>query len=160
MGIMEEKKKKLCLACSVGGHLTQLTQLKPLYEKYDHVLITEDTDLTRSMEGKENIRFVKLINRKMWNLPFVFLYNCARSLSLLLQEKPDVIISTGALSAVPLCYIGKMLRKKVVFIESYAKVTSPTLSGRLVYKIADLFIIQWEELRQFYPKAVYGGGIY
>lgn len=151
---------KLCLTCSVGGHLTQLTQLKPLYEKYDHVLITEDTALTRAMEGKENIRFVKLINRKMWNFPFVLLYNSFRSLFLLLREKPSVIISTGALSAVPVCYFGKLLGKKVVFIESYAKVSSPTLSGRLVYKIADLFIIQWEELRPFYPKAVYGGSIY
>lgn len=155
-----EKKKKLCLSCSAGGHLTQLTQLKSFYAQYDYFFITEDIPITREMSRREKVRLLKLINRKMWNFGLLFVYNTALAFFYLLRERPDVIISTGALSTVPVCYLGKLMGKKVVFIESYAKVTSPTLSGRLVYKIADLFIVQWEELRAHYPKSVYGGSIY
>ena len=151
---------KLCLACSVGGHLTQLLQLQPFFSKFEHFFITEDTRMTREMAKTENVKLVKLINRKKKSFPLLLIYNSTLSLIYLIREKPDVIISTGALSAVPVCYIGKLLGTKVVFIESYAKVTSPTLSGKLVYKVADLFIVQWEELRSYYPNAVYGGSIY
>lgn len=158
---MERKVKlKLCLACTLGGHLTQLMQLQPFYSQYDHFFITEDRNMTRELAKVENVKLVKQINRRKWNFLFLLVYNSILSLAYLLHEKPDIIISTGALSAVPVCYLGKMLGYKVIFIESYAKVSSPTLSGKLVYRIADLFIIQWEELRKFYPKAVYGGSIY
>ena len=154
------EKLKLCLACSVGGHLTQLMQLKKFYSQYEYFFITEDKDMTREMVKTENVKLVKLINRRKWNFIFLFIYNSLFSFFYLIREKPDVIISTGALSAVPVCFIGKFLRKKVVFIESYAKMSTPTISGKLVYRIADLFIVQWEELKKFYPKAVYGGSIY
>ena len=78
----------------------------------------------------------------------------------LLEEKPDVILTTGAAVAIPMCIIGKIFGKKVIYIESYARINSPNKTGKLIYKFADLFIIQWEELRRFYPKAVYGGAIY
>ena len=74
--------------------------------------------------------------------------------------KPDVIISTGAHTAVPMCYIAKLFGKKVIFIESFAKTSTPTLSGRMIYPISDLFIVQWEGMKEHYPKAVYGGSIY
>ena len=59
-----------------------------------------------------------------------------------------------------MCYIGRLFGKKIIFIESYAKRTSPTLSGRLVYPIATTFVVQWETMLEFYPKAKYWGGIY
>ncbi|WP_233414579.1 glycosyltransferase family protein [Thermaerobacillus caldiproteolyticus] len=58
-----------------------------------------------------------------------------------LRERPDVIVTTGAHTAAPMCYIAKLFRKKVVFIESFAKMTTPTNSRKLVYPIADLFIV-------------------
>ena len=73
---------------------------------------------------------------------------------------PDIIISTGALSTIPMCLLGKVFRKKIIFIESFAKVNSPTLTGKLIYKIADQFYVQWEEMLDIYPKAIYKGGIY
>ena len=79
---------------------------------------------------------------------------------LFIKYRPDVIVTTGAHTSVPMSYIGRLFRKKVVFIESYAKRTSPTLSGRLVYPIASTFIVQWETMLEHYPKAKYFGGIY
>ena len=62
--------------------------------------------------------------------------------------------------AIPICIYAKLFGKKIIYIESMARINSPSATGKLVYKFADLFIIQWEELRKFYPKAVYGGVIY
>ncbi len=78
------------------------------------------------------------------------------------KEKPDVIISTGALATVPFCIAGKLMKKKVIYIESFARVDSPSLTGKIMYKLklADLFIVQWVEMLQFFPKAVVGGRIF
>lgn len=61
---------------------------------------------------------------------------------------------------VPMCYLGKIFGSKIIYIETFANRNRKTATGRLVYPIADLFIVQWEELLKIYPKAVYGGAIY
>lgn len=83
-----------------------------------------------------------------------------KSIVIFLRERPDIILTTGAHTAVPMCYIAKLFGKKVVFIESYAKTSSANLSGKLVYPIADLFVVQWEPMQEIYPDAVYGGTLY
>ena len=155
-----EKKIKICLACSVGGHLTQMIQLENLYRKHDYFFVTEDMRLTRELAKKEKVYFLKLINRKKWNFLFLFGYNFILSLQYIVREKPDLIISTGALSAIPSCILARLMGKKLIFIESFAKMETPTLTGRLIYNFADVFIIQWIRLGKFYPNAIYGGSIY
>ncbi len=78
----------------------------------------------------------------------------------LIKEKPDIIVSTGALVTCPISLLGKLMRKKIIYIESFARVDNASLTGKLFYKIADVFIVQWEELLKIYPKAIYGGGIF
>jgi UDP-N-acetylglucosamine:LPS N-acetylglucosamine transferase len=75
-------------------------------------------------------------------------------------EKPDVIICTGVLAMIPLCLICKLFGKKLIFIESFAKVTSPTRSGKLLYRFADQFYVQWPQMLEVHPNAIYVGGIY
>ena len=71
-----------------------------------------------------------------------------------------MVVCTGVLATIPLCLLCKMFGKKLVFIESYAKVKTPTLTGKLLYHFADRFYVQWQELLEFYPKAIHVGGIY
>ena len=92
--------------------------------------------------------------------PFRLLKNCVEALLLLLKEKPDLIISTGADVAVSTCIFGKLMRIKMIYIESGGYVTTPSISGRLVYPFADLFIVQWEEALKNFPKAVCGGPLF
>jgi beta-1,4-N-acetylglucosaminyltransferase len=73
---------------------------------------------------------------------FKFSYNVIKSFYYFLRERPDVVVTTGAHTAVQMCYMAKLFGKKVIFIESFAKTTTPTISGKLVYPIADLFIVQ------------------
>ncbi|TPG58944.1 PssD/Cps14F family polysaccharide biosynthesis glycosyltransferase [Hymenobacter nivis] len=91
--------------------------------------------------------------RRLWLL----LINFVQSLAVYAKEKPDLIISTGADVTLSIMLITKLFGKKVVFIESGANVTQPSLTGRLIYRFADLFIIQWQELKTHYPRAIYGG---
>ncbi|HEX6923048.1 MAG TPA: PssD/Cps14F family polysaccharide biosynthesis glycosyltransferase [Bacillales bacterium] len=155
------KDKKILLISSIGGHLTQLLQLEPLFKDYDYRIVTEKSVVTEDLAKKYPMSFLVYGAR---NYPvrylFKFSYNIFKSFFLFLRERPDIVITTGVHTAVPMCYIAKLFRKKVVFIESFAKSQSPTLAGRLVYPISDLFIVQWETMKKYYPKAVYGGSIY
>ena len=74
--------------------------------------------------------------------------------------RPKYIVTTGTHTAVPMCYLGKIFGSKIIFIETFANSKSKTLSGRMIYPIANLFIVQWKEMLELYPKAVYGGSIY
>lgn len=148
-------KLKICLVSSSGGHYEQLMKLRVLLDKYSGIIVTEKT----LINNKADYYFPQ-VNRKEIKTIFKMINIIFKSIRILLKERPDVIISTGALSCIPICLIGKILGKKIIFIESFAKVNSPTLTGKYIYKFADLFIIQWEELKEYYPNAIYGGSIY
>ncbi|WP_413307020.1 PssD/Cps14F family polysaccharide biosynthesis glycosyltransferase [Bacillus sp. 1P10SD] len=154
-------RKKVLFISSLGGHLTQLLQLKSLFVEYDYHIVTEKSIITEDLSKQYQMSFLAYGARNyLFKYIFKFSYNIFKSLYYFLREKPDVVVTTGAHTAVPTCYIAKLFGKKVIFIESFAKTSTPTLSGKLVYPIADLFIVQWEEMLKHYPKAVYGGSIY
>lgn len=150
---------KIIFAASSGGHFEQLMMLKPLMEKHDSVVITEKTSYGQGNIGQRTI-YMKQINRK--ELLFVpkFIGNCFRALGIVIKEKPDVVITTGVLAMVPLSILTKIFGGKLIYIESFAKVTSKTISGKLLYRFADQFYVQWEQMLELYPKAIYKGGIY
>ena len=77
-----------------------------------------------------------------------------------LKIKPDVIITTGTHTAVSMCYIGHLFKKKIIFIETLANRTTKTMSGSMIYPIADYFLVQWESMLKLYPKAIYSGFIF
>lgn len=156
-----EKKKKAIFISSTGGHLTQLFQLEPLMKKYDSLLITEKNEVTKNLTKKYNIKFLVFSSRKkIFSFPFLFIYNSFKSLFFIISFNPKYIITTGAGTALPMCYIAKIFGKKVIYIESFARINKKSLSGKLIYPIANLFIVQWEEMLKFYPKAKYYGSIY
>ena len=88
------------------------------------------------------------------------LVNTRLAWKVLRKERPDLIVSTGAAAAVPFFYIGKLLGSKTIFIEIYDRIDSPTLTGKLVYPVTDRFIVQWEEMKKVYPKAIDLGSIF
>ncbi|MFH1588831.1 MAG: PssD/Cps14F family polysaccharide biosynthesis glycosyltransferase [Candidatus Diapherotrites archaeon] len=147
---------KICLAGSGGGHLNELMQLKNAFEKYEHYFVTFQRPNSTELAKKENVFFVECPGRN----PVKFLRNFIQSVKIFLKEKPDLIISTGADAAVATCIIGKIFGKKIIFIESFARVEELSLSGKIIYPFADLFLVQWDKLAEKYKKAVYGGPIY
>ena len=83
-----------------------------------------------------------------------------KTIYLYIRIRPKYIVTTGTHTAVPMCYLGKLFGSKIIFIETFANSESKTLSGKMIYPIANLFIVQWEEMLKLYPKATYGGPIY
>lgn len=156
---MSKKSKKLCFAASSGGHFEQILMLKPLMDKYDSFLITEKTTYKAEVKD-EKMYYLHQVNRKEWKFPFEMIGNAFRSLYIFLRERPDVVITTGVLAMIPMCLLAKMFRRKLIYIESFAKVTTPTETGKLMYKYADQFYVQWPQMKKIYPNAIYLGGIY
>ena len=100
------------------------------------------------------------MNRRQLAFCPKFLILFIKAFCILLKERPDFIITTGALIAYPFCVIGKLMGVKIVYVESFARVKRPSLTGRLLYDYSDLFIVQWEDMLKLYPKSVLGGGIF
>lgn len=158
---IEKAQDKVMFICSVGGHLTQMLQIKNLFNKYDYVLVTEKTEVTSNLKTKYNIKYLVHGTRKyIYKYIVIELYNILKSIVYFFKYSPDVVVTTGTHTAVPMCFIAKFFGKKVIFIESFAKRNTPTKSGKLVYKIADTFVIQWDSLKEVYPKAEVWGWIY
>ncbi len=153
--------KKVLFISSTGGHLSELLKLAPLFEEYDYHLVTEKTKANLSLSNKYKTDFLIYgTKRYLFTYLFKFAFNCLKSLYLFLKYKPEYVITTGTHTAVPMCYIAHFFKKKVIYIETFANAKSPTKAGKLVYPIADLFVVQWESMLEFYPKAVYGGWIF
>lgn len=158
---MSLKKKNVLLVCSAGGHLAQILELNELMNKYNYLIVTEDIEATKSLAHEYNIKFLRPDAKRgsfiFWRN---FFKNIFISFKIILSFKPHVIITTGSHTAVPMCLLGKLMRKKVVYILSYARINSKAKSADIIYPIADLFIVQWESAKKLYPKAKYFGGIY
>ena len=154
-----EKNIKVCFAASSGGHFEQLLMLRPLMDRYDSFILTEKTLYQAQVKGIKTYLLKKVIPIDRF-YRFWTLVNMFGSLRIFIKERPDVIISTGVMVTVPMCMIAKLMRKKVIYIESFAKVDTPTKTGRFLYKFADKFYVQWESMLKVYPKAECLGGLY
>lgn len=155
--------KKVLFISSTGGHLNEMLQLKKMFDKYDYHIITEKTKSNLKLKDQHPNKVDYLVygtKSHMLSYLYKFPYNCLKSIYLYFKIRPKYIITTGAHTAVPMCYIGKLFRSKIIYIESFANIHTKTLSGRMVYPIADLFVVQWESMLKLYPKAKLGGWIY
>ena len=159
----DEPKRKVLFIASTGGHLNELMQLKTLFKKYDYHIVTENTKVDKSLKKKYGDKMSFLIyGTKKYPISYIFKFiaNSFISLYYFFKYQPEVIVTTGTHTAVPMCYIAKIFGSKVIFIETFANRTSGTVAGKLVYPIADTFVVQWEEMHKIYPKSVCWGCLY
>lgn len=148
---------KVCLPTSSGGHLTQLMQLRPFWSRHDRFWVTFDKEDARSkLEGERVYRCFYPTNRNVGNL----LRNTALAWRVLREERPDVVVTTGAAVAVPFFLVGRALGAKTVYVEVIDRMNAPTLSGRLCRPMADLFVVQWPEMESVYRGSVNLGSVF
>lgn len=74
---------------------------------------------------------------------------------------PYAVIAIGDILSFPFCFWGKILKKKVIFFESIARVTKSSLVAKAIYRlrISDKFLVQWPELKREFPRAIYKGRV-
>lgn len=150
---------KVGLISSSGGHWEELMCLSKLDEKYEVFYVTEKGGQSQETTVSP-IYEVNQINRHEKKFLNNFLKLVINAWGILKEEKPDVVITTGALMSYPFCLLTKIKGGKVIYIESFARVHNKSLTGRLVYPFADLFLVQWEEMKCIYPKAEFLGSIF
>ena len=148
---------KRCFVGSSGGHLAHLYMLKPFWKNKERFWVTFDKEDARSLLKDEKMYSVYYpSNRSIKAL----LINTWRALRILPKEKPDLIISSGAAPAIPFFWIGKLMGAKTVYIEVFDRIDAATIAGKLCYPVTDLFIVEWEEMKKVYPKAINLGSIF
>ena len=152
-----KKNIKVCMVSSSGGHLTHLYMLKPFWQDKERFFVTFDKQDARSLL-KDEIMYSAYYpsNRSIKAL----IANTCLAIKVLLKERPNIIISTGAAPAVPFFWIGKVLGMKTIYIEVFDRIDKATISGKLCYPVADIFIVQWEEMKKVYKKAINLGSIF
>lgn len=156
-------KKRVLFISSTGGHLTELMQLKSMFDNYEYHVITEKTKVNLDLKKKYGKKIDFLVygtKDHMLTYPFKLMYNTFKSLFLYFKIHPDYIVTTGAHTAGPISCIGKLFGTKIIYIESFANISTKTLTGRYLYPFADVFIVQWKSMLKLYPDAIYGGWIF
>ena len=154
----QNKTLKVCFAASSGGHLEQLLMLKPLMLEYDSFILTEKTKYKASFPVE--VAFVPQVNRNEPSFVLRMVANAFVSFAAWVRRRPDAVVCTGALATVPFCLIAKATGARLVYIESFAKTDSPTVTGRFLHKWSDRFYVQWPSMLDVYPDARCVGGVY
>lgn len=148
---------KICLVGSSGGHLTHLYMLKPFWQDKERFWVTfNKEDANSILVGEQVYHCYYPTNRSLKAL----LINTRLAWKVLRKERPDVIVSSGAAVAVPFFYLGKLFGMKTIYIEVFDRIDKPTMTGKMVYPVTDRFIVQWEEMKQVYKKAINLGSIF
>jgi len=143
---------KICIVSSCGGHLTEARCLKPAYERDEHFYVLDDKALLPD-DMTERTYFVTHSERD-WKV----LISVWEAFKILRAERPQVILSTGAGIVVPFALVGRYIfGTRIIFIETLTRVRKPSLTGRIMYRLAHDFFYQWESLREYFPKGTYGG---
>lgn len=155
------RRFRILLPTSAGGHLTEILQLQELLEASEHLFVTEDLPLCRRLMQGRPCRFVRPNGRNRdWRFWRNFMLNWLLAVPILLRHRPHAIVTTGSHTAIPFCYLGKLLGCKVIFILSFCRVNSKAAAATAVYPISDLFFVQWQQMHRHYPKSVYAGPLF
>ena len=139
------------LVCSVGGHLTQMVEIVSQLEAVDYFYVINFRNKL-PQDILDRTVFIRHAERN-WKL----LVNFWEGVWLCWCRRPDVIVSTGAGQIIPITFAAKLFGIPVIFIESMSRVVRPSLTGRIMYRLADHFFYQWPGLKPYFPHGTYTG---
>ena len=143
---------KVALMCSRGGHLQEMMDLEPARSKYDHFLITYDSERTHDL----GIR--KYLVYPPWQSLIRFLFTLFMAIGRVFGERPDVLISTGMgwtdIFLFPLC---RLFGVYTIYIESAANVEHISGTAKFIRRFCREFMVQWENLAKEIGADYHGG---
>jgi beta-1,4-N-acetylglucosaminyltransferase len=147
---------KIGLICSHGGHLTEMLELVTAFEGHQVFFVTYQSERVKELMEQYQVYTLRNIGTS----PFLLLSSLPATWSILRREQPDVLVSTGSEIAIPFFMLAKFLQIRTVFVESWCRVKSPSRTGKVLYPVADVFLVQWPSLLSMYgPRARYEGGL-
>lgn len=153
---MARRRLDVLLACSAGGHLLQLLALAEAWDGLERIWVTDDAPDARSLLAREPVVYA-------YGPPNRSARNVSRNILLALRTcrrlRPRVILTTGAGTAVPFAWAGRLFGARVVYVESLSRIDRPSVSCRLIAPAADRVYVQWPELAQTLRGARYAGTV-
>ena len=158
--------KTLLIALGEGGHTKEMLTLVDMLGgdfAYGYLLVADDEVSAAKIRRPGPLYRVRRPRDKQHNLPLDILkalHSAQQALRALRAFRPVAVLSSGPAVAVPVCLLARFLGIKVIFVETASRVTALSLTGRIMYRVAHLFFVQWPELAQRYPKAVYAGRLF
>ena len=147
---------KICCIASAGGHMTELLKMSNSWMRYEHFYITTVPLLREKLQADGRVYVTGECNREH---PLKVLKVLMRCLKIVLRERPNVVISTGAAAGCITCFLGWLSGAKIIWLDSITNVDRLSLSGRMVRYIADVFLVQWPELAKKYNNVEYLGAV-
>ena len=157
---MRKRKPKVCLVSSCGGHFMELMQLLPLVEDKKYYIVTEKNVASTGAVIKHPHHYLVQQERDGLGFVFKFVWNIILSFIYFMIEQPTTIITTGAGASYPTCIFARIFKRRIIYIESFAKLNSESMTGKMVYPFANYFFVQWPEMKKVYPNSVYSGTVY
>jgi UDP-N-acetylglucosamine:LPS N-acetylglucosamine transferase len=141
---------RILFVVSTGGHLTQLAALRPWWESSERRWVTfNNAHAINTLVGEHLTWAFSPTTRNLRNA----VRNLALARQVIRTYRPDIVVSTGAGVAVPFFVYAKWRGVRTLYIEVIDRVSSRTLTGRLVYPFTDGFAVQWDEQLRLYPGA-------
>jgi beta-1,4-N-acetylglucosaminyltransferase len=159
----KKNEMKLLVVLGEGGHTAELIELVSLLGsryRYYYIVVKNDNISGRRIEiagpvyrihraREKSTKFVDAVAKT--------LFDFIKSFFIILQKKPTAILSCGPAIAVPVSIAGKILGRKIIFVETGSRINSLSMTGRIMYRFADLFFVQWPQLKKKCPRAIYAG---
>jgi hypothetical protein len=144
------------LVCSPGGHLVQMLSLEPSWRELETKWVTlPGADVDHLLGGRDVVLGCGPTNRSLKNL----LRNFRTAWRTVRDYRPDVILSTGAALAVPFFVVGRLHGTHCVYVESFTRINGLSMSGRMVYPLADAFFVQWPSSTKRFRRAKHAGSV-
>lgn len=135
--------RRALIVASPGGHLLQMLALEPAWGDMERTWVTlRSTDVEYLLREERVVYGHGPTARNVGN----FFRNLCLAWRVLRERDPDVIVSTGAGLALPFFVLGRLQRRRLVYVESITRVERLALTGRLVYPLASAFFVQWDSL--------------
>ncbi len=152
------------IVVSGGGHLDEALAVLESLQGHRLFLVTyyQKSLLSFSHPRISKVYFVRLWDSKGVGLYLSLLVNLFEFVYIMIKERPKLLFSTGSEIAIAPFFLGKVfLRSKLIFLETATRVLRPSTTGRILYPISDLFLVQWETLlKAFGPKAKFRGRVF
>jgi beta-1,4-N-acetylglucosaminyltransferase len=154
---------KLLVILGEGGHSTELLHLVDLLgDRYEyHYVISKQDNLSADqlrIDGETH----RVLRPRGKDTPAPIaalrtLLTALQELRVLLRVRPKALLSTGPAIAVPAAILGKLLGVRVIFVETGSRIRTVSMTGKIMYRLADLFFVQWPQLKEKLPRAIYAG---
>ena len=170
-----KQRIKTLVVLGSGGHTAEMLRLITAFDfgRYGPLtLVTASTDTTSRAKAERELPQAALATARWVQIPrarevgqsFVTsvpstLHALWACVHLIWTASPDLVLVNGPGTCVPVAVLARLSGSRVIFVESWCRVESLSLTGRIMYYVAHRFVVHWPELARRYPRAEYLGRI-